>query len=90
MVNFYLKKVATIEKQLELAKSGYREEVLKISSQMARTSRRESDLLMQQINEYADAIMALEESLKDAKKSLNQAIDIRKQNMGERKYENNK
>ncbi len=75
MVDFYIKKVATIEKQLELAKSGYREEVLKISSLMARTSRKESDNLMQQINEYADAIMALEESLNETKKSLNQAIE---------------
>ncbi len=67
MVNFYYKKVVTIEKQLDLAKIGYREEVLKLSSQMARTSREESDNIMQQINEYADAIMALEESLKNTR-----------------------
>lgn len=76
MVNFYLKKVVITEKQLELAKIGYREEIFKISNQMARTSKKESDELMHQINEYADAVMALEESLNDVRKSLNSAIEI--------------
>ncbi len=89
MVDFYIKKVATIEKQLELVKIGYREEVLKISSLMARTSRKESDDLMQQINEYADAVMALEESLKDAKDSLNKSKET-KNIEKEVNYENNK
>lgn len=88
MVNFYSKKVASLEKQLELAKIGYREEVLKISSLMARTSQKESDMLMQQINEYADAIMALEESLKDAKDSLNRSKELKEKET--RNNENNK
>ncbi len=56
---------------------------------MARTSRKESDDLMQQINEYADAVMALEESLKDAKDSLNKSKETKKREK-ETNYENNK
>lgn len=70
MMDYYLKKVANLEKQLTLAKIGYREEILKISTQMSRTSEKESNELMQQISKYADAVMALEESLRDAKSSL--------------------
>lgn len=78
MVNYYLKKVETIENQLCLAKIGYREEVLKISNQMAKTSQKESDFLMQRINEYAAAILALDESLSDARKSLNISLNASK------------
>lgn len=79
MVETYQKKVANIEKQLKLAKIGYREEVLKLANLMARTSREESDVLMQQINEYADAIMALQDTLKDARDSLMRAQKARKE-----------
>lgn len=79
MVETYQKKVANIEKQLKLAKIGYREEVLKLANLMARTSREESDALMQQINEYADAIMALQDTLKDTRDSLMRAQKARKE-----------
>ncbi len=84
MVETYQKKVANIEKQLKLAKIGYREEVLKLANLMARTSREESDALMQQINEYADAIMALQDTLKDTRDSLMRAQKARKELSGDK------
>ncbi len=84
MVETYQKKVANIEKQLKLAKIGYREEVLKLANLMARTSREESDALMQQINEYADAIMALQDTLKDTRDSLMRAQKARKEVAGDK------
>ncbi len=84
MVETYQKKVANIEKQLKLAKIGYREEVLKLANLMARTSREESDALMQQINEYADAIMALQYTLKDTRDSLMRAQKARKELSGDK------
>lgn len=84
MVETYQKKVANIEKQLKLAKIGYREEVLKLANLMARTSREESNALMQQINEYADAIMALQYTLKDTRDSLMRAQKARKELSGDK------
>lgn len=68
MVKFYFKKMKMIERQLEMARIGYKEKVIQLTKENGQD-------MMQEITNYALAIVEMEKELEHVKNAFMKASE---------------